>query len=97
MTSKEHSHPQPLEYVKIAAILAVITAIEVAVIYTPIRDVMALLLPVLFVLSAFKFALVALWFMHLKFDNRLFSWLFFGGMCLTVLMILALLVLMISR
>ena len=38
------------------------------------------LVPILLILSATKFALVVLWFMHLRFDNALFSTLFTGGL-----------------
>ena len=55
-------------------ILTVITAIEVAVFYVPALKPM--LVPILLVLSAVKFALVAMFYMHLKFDHKLFSWLF---------------------
>lgn len=85
----EQSHPQPLEYIKIAVILGVITAVEVAVYY--IQAFAAFLVPVLLSLSALKFSLVVLWFMHLKFDNRLFSVLFVGGLMLAGVVMLALL------
>ena len=76
----EQAHPGPMEYVQIGAILAVVTAIEVAVYYMDaLSDV---LIPILIVLSAAKFSLVVLWFMHLKFDARLFSWMFVGGIAL---------------
>jgi cytochrome c oxidase subunit 4 len=78
--TEEHAHPGPLEYVKIAFILAVVTAIEVAIYYIPtVRPYIA---PLLIVLSALKFGLVALWFMHLKFDSRLFRRLFITGIIL---------------
>jgi cytochrome c oxidase subunit 4 len=76
----EQAHPGPMEYVQIGAILAVVTAIEVAIYYV---DALAdVLVPILIVLSAAKFGLVVLWFMHLKFDSRLFSWMFVGGIAL---------------
>jgi hypothetical protein len=37
--------------------------------------------------------MVVLWYMHLKFDHRLFSWLFVVGVILATLMILALMTL----
>ena len=45
-------------------------------------DLGAAFVPFLILLSASKFSLVALWFMHLKFDSQLFSTLFFGGLAL---------------
>jgi hypothetical protein len=47
--------------------------------------------PTLLTLSAVKFALVAMFYMHLKFDSRIFSWLFVVPMILAAAVILALL------
>lgn len=77
-------HPGAAEYVRIGLILAVITAVEVAVYYVEALE--GALLVILLVLSAAKFALVALWFMHLRFDNRLLSIAFSGGMLLVALL-----------
>ncbi|KKK69078.1 hypothetical protein LCGC14_2937640 [marine sediment metagenome] len=74
------AHPGPLEYVKIGLILAAITAVEVGIYY--IEAIEDALVPILIVLSALKFTLVVMWFMHLKFDNRIFSWLLVGGLVL---------------
>jgi len=83
----EAAHPGPMEYVQIGMALAVVTLIEVAVYYIDaLEDV---LVPILVVLSAGKFSLVALWFMHLKFDNRLFSTLFVGGLMLAAAVFVA--------
>src|SRR5512140_1002761 len=84
----QHAHPGAKEYLGIAAILTVITAIEVAVFYIPTMKVV--LVPVLLTLSALKFTLVAMFYMHLKFDSRLFSWLFVVPMIIAILVILAL-------
>jgi cytochrome c oxidase subunit 4 len=89
--SREADHPTPLTYVKIATILVIITAVEVGIFYI---DALAnVLIPIFIALSAVKFALVAMFYMHLKFDERLFSWLFVGGMLLATFMILALMTL----
>src|SRR5262249_44114250 len=85
----ERPHPGAKEYLAIAAILTVVTAIEVAVYYVP--SMKPMLVPTLLVLSAFKFSLVAMFYMHLKFDHRLFSWLFVVPMALATMVILALL------
>jgi cytochrome c oxidase subunit IV len=71
-------HPSPKEYVRIALILAVITAAEVAIYY--IEGVQEFLVPLLFLFSFIKFALVVMWFMHLKFDNRLYARFFLMGL-----------------
>jgi cytochrome c oxidase subunit 4 len=64
-------HPGPKEYIRIAIILAVITAAEVAIYY--IEGAQEFLVPLLFLFSFIKFTLVVMWFMHLKFDNRLYA------------------------
>jgi heme/copper-type cytochrome/quinol oxidase subunit 4 len=88
---RERAHPTPLRYAAIAAILAFITIVEVAIVYQDfLRDVLA---PILVVLSATKFALVAMFFMHLRFDSRLFSAFFVAGLMLAAAMIIVLLVL----
>jgi cytochrome c oxidase subunit 4 len=76
-----HDHPSDLKYIGIAAFLAAITAIEVVLSYI---DVGWLFLPALLALMAFKFIMVVRFFMHLKFDNRIFSWLFFTGLVLAL-------------
>jgi cytochrome c oxidase subunit 4 len=85
---KEHAHPGAKEYLAIAVVLTVITAIEVAVFYVPQMKV--ILVPTLLILSALKFALVAMFYMHLKFDHKIFSWLFVIPMALAATVILAL-------
>ena len=89
--TEEGGHPTPKKYVVIAAILAVITAVEVAVVYFNLAT--AFLITILIIMSAVKFTMVAMYFMHLKFDNKLFSYMFVGGMVLTIGVILALIVL----
>ena len=72
-------HPGAKEYVRIFLILIAITAVEVALYY--IRDELgAWFIPTLFLLAGSKFALVVLWFMHLKFDSRRYSRFFVMGL-----------------
>jgi cytochrome c oxidase subunit 4 len=73
----EH-HPAALEYIQIGLILTVITAIEVAIYYVDMSH--NLLVAILIALSLIKFSMVVLWFMHLKFDSRLFSTMFLTGL-----------------
>ncbi len=64
-------HPKPKDYWIIALILAVITAVEVALSY---MDFLGIAGPTLLVIMAVaKFAIVALWFMHLRFDRKLYT------------------------
>ena len=69
------------QYVVVALILAVLTAIEVSTYYV---DFGPLAMPVLLVLMVIKFFTVVAYFMHLKFDNKLFSALFYTGLFLAV-------------
>ena len=80
----QHDHGlSDLGYVKIAIALAIVTAIEVALSYTQ-DQLGALFLPLLLILMGIKFFSVVLYFMHLKFDNRLVSLMFYIGMVLAV-------------
>ena len=87
-----HAHPSAKEYIAIAVILTIITVVEVAVFYVP--SLHSLLPPILLTLSALKFAIVAMWYMHLKFDPRLYSWVFVVPMIFAAAIILALMWLM---
>jgi cytochrome c oxidase subunit 4 len=79
----EHAHPGPGEYIKIALILAVVTAIEVAAYYVKgLSD--GVLSAALLIMMVIKFALVGLWFMHLRFDSKLFRRLFIVGIVLAL-------------
>lgn len=68
-------------YIRIAAILAAITGLEVSTYYV---DFGVLFLPALLIMMAIKFVMVVSYFMHLKFDNKIFSLLFYAGLILAV-------------
>ena len=73
-------HPTPHQYVTIGVVLAVVTGFEVAIYYIDaLRDI---LVPFLVVFALIKVFLVVTWFMHLKFDSRLFRRLFVTGLVL---------------
>jgi cytochrome c oxidase subunit IV len=86
--SAEHSHPGFSTYIRIALILTVITAIEVAVYYVDVLR--PALVPILLTLSVVKFVLVVGYFMHLKFDPRLLSGLFVFGLAIAMAVFLGL-------
>jgi len=90
----EHAHPGSKVYIIIAAILAFITAVEVAVYY--IEELRPYIFPILIVLSAAKFVLVVGYFMHLKFDHISFTWYFGGGLALALAMSMSVVVLQIA-
>lgn len=78
-----HGHMTDGAYIRIALILAAITAAEVATYYIPaIEENSTLLLLTLMPMMVAKFAMVAWYFMHLKQDSRVFSRLFVAGIVL---------------
>ena len=84
----EHMHPSDWKYVQIAIILAVLTAAEVATYYI---DTGPLEIPILITIMIVKFALVLMWFMHLKFDSPLFTKTFVAGLAMAVVVYVAVL------
>ncbi|MGI8709018.1 MAG: cytochrome C oxidase subunit IV family protein [Actinomycetota bacterium] len=81
-SEEQDHHPQPGQYIKVAIILAVVTALEVAIYYVDaLRDV---LVPLLLAFAVIKFIMVALWFMHLRFDSRMFRRFFVTGIVLAL-------------
>jgi cytochrome c oxidase subunit 4 len=78
----EHDdHPSDAKYIQIALILGAITAAEVAASYI---DIGKLFVPALVIMMTAKFAIVALFFMHLKFDNNLLTRVFVSGIVLAI-------------
>lgn len=85
-------HATVKTYVVIGVILTVITAIEVAIFYIP--ALASVLIPTLLVLSLAKFWIVVMFYMHLKFDSRIFWRVFFGPLLLAVLVVVGLIMFM---
>ena len=78
-----HDHPTDRQYVAVAMVLAAITAGEVGVYY--IKSLPnPLMIGLLCAMAFTKFTLVALWFMHLRFDSRIFRRLFVTGIVLAI-------------
>ena len=75
------AHPGDLLYIKVAIVLAVLTAIEVATYFIDFR---ALFVPALIGLMLVKFFTVVWYFMHLKFDSRLFRRVFYAGLATAI-------------
>jgi cytochrome c oxidase subunit IV len=78
-------------YLFVFIALAGFTLIETLVSYV---QQAAIKLPTLIVLSVVKAVLVLLYFMHLKFDSKLFSYLFIAGCVLVIPLILAMVLIM---
>lgn len=79
-----HKEPTDKQYVFIALLLAALTAIEIAA--TEVGPDGGLLIASLLVLMVVKFAFVILFFMHLRFDNKLFSRMFYIGLGFAVVL-----------
>jgi cytochrome c oxidase subunit 4 len=75
-------HPGPKQYVVVAIILAIATALEVGLYYLDIPH--ALFVGMLLLFAVVKFSLVVLWFMHLRFDSAIFRRLFVAGLILAI-------------
>ena len=87
----EKEHPTWGTYWKIALILTVITAVEVSAYYIPAWESSRIYVPSMLFLSTIKFVLVVLYYMHLKYDHRLFRALFTGSLIIAIVTIVALL------
>ena len=87
----EKEHPTWSTYWKVAVILTLITVVEVWIYYIPSFVASKLFVPSLLIMSAVKFAIVVLFYMHLKYDARLFRALFTGPLIIAVVTIISLL------
>lgn len=85
------AHGSRSTYWLVALVLAVITLLEVAVFYVP--ALRAIIVPILLVLSATKFALVVAFFMHLKYDRPVLTRIFAGGLAVAAGIVLAMMLL----
>ncbi len=82
-------HPTTDVYWRVFAVLGILTVLEVGVFYVPAFH--PVLVPVLLVLSAAKFTLVVMFYMHLKADSKFFTFLFGVPLLLAVGVMVALL------
>ena len=88
-----HEHPDWKQYKWVALVLFAITIVEVWAYYVPAFVASSAFVPALLVMSAVKFAIVVAYYMHLKYDNRLFVALFVGPLLIAMFTITALLLL----
>ena len=86
-----HEHPTWKQYKWVALILTVITVIEVWAYYVPSFVASPAFVPILLIMSALKFAIVVLFYMHLKYDHRLFRALFTGPLIIAMATLISLL------
>lgn len=74
-----HPHPSPFQYVMIAVVLCVITAIEVGAYYLEETVSKGAITFILVVGALVKFFIVIGWYMHLKTDAKIFRRFFLLG------------------
>ena len=84
-----HTGAGPRTYLVVAAFLLAITVMEVWIFYVPALS--RVLVPILLILSTLKFALVAMFYMHLRFDHAWYSYVFVGPLIIAVGLAFALL------
>jgi cytochrome c oxidase subunit IV len=87
----EKEHPTWGTYWKVAIFLTVITIVEVWAYYIPAWVNSRLFAPSLLIMSAVKFFTVVAYYMHLKYDHRLFRVIFVSSLIIAVATIIALL------
>lgn len=88
-----HEESRTLAYLVVAGLLAVLTAMEVWASY--IHALQPILVPLLLVLSGAKFALVVMFYMHLRYDSWTFSAIFLPPLLVALLVVVILLALMV--
>ena len=87
----EHAHPTWSTYWKVALILTVITAVEVSAYYIPAWETSWVYVPSMLIMSTAKFIIVVMFYMHLKYDHKLFRSLFTGPLFIAALTLIGLL------
>ena len=85
----DSDHPSPAKYIQIAVILTLITAFEVAIYYVDAISNEAFI-AIFIGMSVVKFIIVAMYYMHLKFDHRIFTWLLLVGLILAMFAVITL-------
>ena len=85
-----HAHPTWGTYKWVALILTLVTVLEVWAYYVPQLVASRAFVPALLVMSAFKFIVVVMFYMHLKYDHKLFRALFVGPLLIASLTLIAL-------
>ena len=87
----EHAHPTWSTYWKVAVILTLITVVEVWIYYIPSFVASRAFVPSLLIMSVAKFVIVVMFYMHLKYDHKLFRALFTGPLIIAIVTLVALL------
>src|SRR5919108_3571582 len=95
-TTPDHAHEHPTwkQYRWVALILTLITVLEVWAYYIPTLVASPFFVPLLLIMSGTKFVIVVLFYMHLRYDHRLFKALFTGPLIIAMSTLIALLFLL---
>ncbi len=84
---EHHGHdghvPSDGYFIKIAIILAIVTALETSTYWWP-EGAQSWAIPALLIMMAIKFFMIVSIFMHLKFDSKIFSFMFYTGLVLAI-------------
>jgi cytochrome c oxidase subunit IV len=88
---EEKEHPTWSTYWKVALFLTIVTVVEVAAYYIPAWSTASFFPVSMLLLSGVKFTVVVMFYMHLRYDHRLFRTLFVGPLLIAITTILALL------
>ena len=88
-----HEHPTWKQYKWVALILTLITIVEVWVYYIPSFVASKAFIPSLLIMSAVKFFIVVAYYMHLKYDHKLFRVLFVGPLIIAIVTLIVLMLL----
>ncbi len=89
-----HEHPTWKQYKWVALILTLITVFEVWAYYIPSLVASAVFVPLLLIMSAVKFIIVVMFYMHLKYDHKLFRAVFTGPLIIAMATLIGLLFLL---
>ena len=85
-TAAGHNHPN---YMKIFWALAILTVVEIAVVFMPLGKLV--IGAALVVLAVWKAALVAMYFMHLRFETKTLGWIAITPLAIATLLVFLLL------
>ena len=101
VTAHDPAHPTASLYFKVGLVLFVLTALEVGLYEITYgghagpsaEAIKPFFVPMLLLLSAAKFALVAMFYMHLKQDSKLFTGVFVFPLTIAAFIVVALMIL----
>jgi cytochrome c oxidase subunit 4 len=86
--ARHDHHPSDAQYWKVGLVLAVLTLLEVSTYFIADppydHELAPLLIGSLIIMMVLKFVIIGAYFMHLKFDNRLFRNVFVAGLVLAI-------------